>query len=117
MDLGQLILRFLLGGSVVMFATLAADVSKNPYISGLLICFPSMLLAGALALVMAGYQSPFISNYFIGTLGGLVIVAIFVVLAAVLIKEVEIWMGMGIDLAIWTGLTTLTIFLLKTLNP
>ncbi|NIN51676.1 MAG: hypothetical protein GTN80_00690 [Nitrososphaeria archaeon] len=50
-------------------------------------------------------------------MGGLVIVAIFVVLAAVLIKEVEIWMGMGIDLAIWTGLTTLTIFLLKTLNP
>ncbi|MFH1486972.1 MAG: DUF3147 family protein [Chloroflexota bacterium] len=100
MDGLQLLFRFILGGSIVVLATLIADSSKNPYITGLAICFPSILLASAVALLVAGHPTDFISRYFVGTLGGVFVAAIFAFTASVLIRSFGFWLGVGMALLV-----------------
>jgi len=97
----QLALRFVLGGSVVLLATLAADLSKSPFVAGVLMCFPSMVLAGGIALALSGYEPPFISRYFLSTLGGLVTVAVFSLACSFLVRGMGVWLGVLAGLAVW----------------
>lgn len=109
MDGYQLLFRFILGGSVVVLATVVADVSKNPYVTGLAICFPSILLAGALALVLAGHPPDFVSRYFAGSLVGVAIVGVFALTASALIRNLGFWAGVGMALLVWFALASIGI--------
>lgn len=112
MDGYQLLFRFILGGSVVVLATVVADVSKNPYVTGLAICFPSILLAGAVALMLAGHPAEFMSRYFTGSLGGVVIVGVFALIASALIRNLGFWAGIGAALVVWFVLASIGILLM-----
>ena len=109
MDGYQLLFRFILGGSVVVLATVLADVSRNPYVAGLAMCFPGLLLAGALALVVSGHPPNFLSGYFIGSLGGIVIVSVFAIAASVLIRNFGFWAGVGMAILVWFVLASVAI--------
>jgi uncharacterized membrane protein (GlpM family) len=106
----QLILRFVLGGSIVLFATLAADLSKSPFVAGVLMCFPAMVLAGAIALAISGYEPSFISRYFLSTLGGLAVVAIFSLACSFLVRGMGVWLGVLMGLVVWAVVAALVIF-------
>jgi len=110
-DPWQMALRFLLGGSVVLIATLAADLSKNAFITGILMCVPSMVLAGGIALTLSGYTPPFISRYFLSTIGGLAMVAVFSLAASFLVRGVGVWGGIGLGLVVWGAVATAAILL------
>ena len=111
----QLALRFVLGGSVVLFATLAADFSKSPLVAGVLICFPALVLAGAVALTLSGYDVPFVSRYFISTLAGLAIVAIFSLVCSFLINGMGFWLGVVIGLVVWAVVAAAATILIQKL--
>jgi hypothetical protein len=70
-----------------------------------------MLIAGALALVMAGYSPLFISHYFMGTLVGLAIAGLFAISASFLIKGIGFWLGFFAALGVWLVIAGLAVFL------
>ncbi len=105
MDPLQLLFRFFLGGSIVVVATVVADLSKNPYVSGILMPFPVMLIAGALALAISGHPPLFISRYFMGTLAGVGISAVFAISASLLIKNMGFPVGLTAALGVWLLVT------------
>jgi uncharacterized membrane protein (GlpM family) len=111
MDWQQLVMRFVLGGGVVLAATLVADATRNPYVAGIMMTFPALLLAGAVALFLAGYSPQFIGSYFLGTLMGLLVVAVFSTSTSFLVRWAGFWPGIGLGLFIWLGLAASVAFL------
>lgn len=109
MDGYQLLIRFIIGGSVVLLATVLADVSKNPYVTGVAMCFPALLFAGSLALMLAGHPPDFISRYFVGSLRGIIITIFFVLTASALVRNFGFWPGVGMALGVWLVLASLTV--------
>jgi len=87
----------------------AADITKNPYVSGIIVPFPVMLIAGALALTIAGHPPPFISRYFMGTLIGVGLSAVFAISAALLIKEMGFVMGLLSAISVWFMTTAIAV--------
>lgn len=106
MDANQLVIRFLLGGSVVLLATVIADASKNPYVTGIAACFPGIIFATSVALTLAGHPPEFISRYFLGTLGGIAVTIAFVFSSAALIRNWGYWPGVGAALGVWLVLAS-----------
>jgi len=107
----QLILRFVLGGSVVLFASLAGDLSKNPFVAGVLMCFPALVLAGGIALALSGYDTPSVSRYFVSTLVGLAVTAIFSLACSFTVRGVGIWVGVLTGLVVWAVAAAAAIFI------
>ena len=96
---------------MVLAATLVADLSKNAFITGILMCFPGLVLAGGIALALSGYTPPFISRYFLSTIGGVTVVAVFSLAASFLVKGVGVWSGIAIGLVVWGVVATAAILL------
>ncbi|MHC1635749.1 MAG: DUF3147 family protein [Candidatus Methanospirareceae archaeon] len=97
----ELLLRFLLGGAIVLIATLIADIMKNSVISGIAATFPGIIISVAIALFLAGYPPDFISNYFLGTLTGIVILIPFSLSSYYFVREYGFLLGLLLSLLIW----------------
>ncbi len=97
----QMILIFLLGGSVVLIATIAGKVTQNPYVAGILICFPAMLLSGTLAFHFTGASPDFVSEFLLGTVPGLAIAAGFAIVGHFTMKNLDFWPALLLALLGW----------------
>jgi uncharacterized membrane protein (GlpM family) len=100
-SLGQLLFRFLLGGTLVLVATLIADMSKSTLLTGIAATFPVVIISTALALFLSGYTPDFISHYFLGTLVGVGIITIFSLSGYYFVREYGFSLGLLISLLIW----------------
>lgn len=110
-NLTHLILRFILGGTIVLVATLAADLTKKPVISGVIATFPVLIFSTSLALFLTGYTSSFLSRYFLGTIAGLAVCMVFSFFASVFINKIGFEFGLTLSIMLWVGLAFLVILL------
>lgn len=97
----QIFMIFLLGGTVVVVATLAGKMTQNPYVSGILLCFPAMLISGTLAFHLTGESRVFISEFLMGTIPGLAIAASYAVVGHYSFRHLDFWVGMSLALLGW----------------
>lgn len=97
----QLLLIFVLGGSVVLMATVAGKITQNPYISGILICFPAMVVSGTIAFHITGASPTFISQFLLGTIPGLVVVTVFSLVGHFSTRQLDFWPGLIVALLAW----------------
>jgi uncharacterized membrane protein (GlpM family) len=108
-NLTHLVLRFILGGTIVLIATLAADLTKKPIISGVIATFPVLIFSTALALFLTGYTSDFLSRYFLGTIAGLAVCMVFSLFASVFINKIGFEFGLTLSVILWLSLAFLVI--------
>ena len=116
MDANQLVIRFVLGGSVVVLATVVADVSKNPFVTGIAACFPGIIFATSVALMLAGHPPEFLSRYFLGSLGGIAVTVAFVLSSSALVGRLGFWPGVGAALGVWFVLAGAVVTIMQRLR-
>ena len=105
----QLIMIFILGGTVVLVATVVGKITQNPYISGILLTFPAMLLSGTLAFHMTGSSPAFISEFLLGTLPGLAIAGTFAIVGYFSFRHMDFWLGLGLSILGWLVIASIAI--------